>query len=237
MSSSVKILSACALLAAIAIPIDMFASSGGAAEMGVKIPTPALDESRSGGPETIVLAGGCFWGVQGVFQHTVGITRAVSGYAGGTKANPTYEEVSGGKTGHAESVQITFDPKQISLGKILQLFFSVVQNPTEKNFQGPDHGTQYRSAVFTTSDGQRKVAAAYIAQLEAAKAFPSPIVTEVTPLNVFYKAEDYHQDYATLHPDEPYIAYNDLPKIANLKAMFADVWRDKPTVVFAADSM
>jgi len=237
MSTSVKLLSASTLFAAIAIPVGMFVSSGSAAEMAVKIPPPALDESRSGGAETIVLAGGCFWGVQGVFQHTVGITSAVSGYAGGTKTNPTYEEVSSGKTGHAESVQITFDPKKISFGKILQLFFSVVQNPTEKNFQGPDHGTQYRSAVFTTSDEQKKVAAAYIAQLDAAKAFPAPIVTEVTPLNVFYKAEDYHQDYATLHPDEPYIAYNDLPKIANLKAMFADVWRDKPTVVFAADAM
>jgi peptide-methionine (S)-S-oxide reductase len=235
MISTGKFLSAAALVVVMAIPAGMFELRGDAGEMGVKIPPPAIDESTSSGLETVVLAGGCFWGVQGVFQHTAGITSAVAGYAGGAKADPTYEEVSTGSTGHAESVQITFDPKQISYGKILQIFFSVVQDPTEKNFQGPDHGTQYRSAVFTTSNEQMKVAAAYIAQLDAAKVFAEPIVTEVTSLNVFYMAEDYHQDYATLHPDQPYIAIYDLPKIANLKAMFADVWRDKPALVSAAN--
>jgi peptide-methionine (S)-S-oxide reductase len=231
MSPTVQFLSTATLVAAIAVPVGMFALRGNAAEVDVIIPPPAVDEPTSGGLDTTVLAGGCFWGVQGVFQHTAGVTSAVSGYAGGTKANPTYEEVSCGSTGHAESVQVTFDPKQISYGKILQIFFSVVQDPTEKDFQGPDYGTQYRSAVFTTSAEQTKVAAAYIAQLGAAKVFAKPIVTEVTPLNVFYRAEGYHQDYATLHPDQPYIAFNDLPKIANLKAMFADVWRDKAALV------
>ena len=237
MISTVKFLSTATLVAALAVPVGLFAPDGNAAEMGAKIPAPAVDEPTSAGLETVVLAGGCFWGVQGVFEHAAGVKSAISGYAGGTKANPTYEEVSSGSTGHAESVQITFDPKQISYGKILQIFFSVAQDPTEKDFQGPDHGTQYRSAVFATDTEQKRIAAAYIAQLDAAKVFGGPIVTEVTSLDVFYKAEDYHQDYATLHPDQPYIAYNDLPKIANLKAMFADVWRDKPVVVFAANAM
>ena len=235
MSASAKSTSTVAVFGAVAIALGLFELPGHAAEMGVKIPAPAVDEAASGASETVVLAGGCFWGVQGVFEHAAGVKNAVSGYAGGTKADPTYEEVSSGETGHAESVQITFDPKKISYGKILQIFFSVVQNPTEKNFQGPDEGTQYRSAVFTTSDEQKRVAAAYVAQLDAGKVFAKPIVTEVTSLNVFYKAENYHQDYATLHPDQPYIAFNDLPKIANLKAMYADVWQDKPTLVFAAN--
>jgi peptide-methionine (S)-S-oxide reductase len=169
--------------------------------------------------------------VQGVFQHTAGVASAVSGYAGGAKATASYETVSTGSTGHAESVQIKFDPKKISYGKILQIFFSVVHDPTQLNRQGPDSGTQYRSAIFTTSDAQKKVADAYIAQLDQAKAFKKPIVTKVGKLEGFYPAEAYHQDYLTLHPNQPYIAYNDLPKVENLKKIFAQNYLDKPTLV------
>ncbi len=204
-----------------------------AAEDAVKIPPPATDAQASEGLQTAVVAGGCFWGVQGVFQHTAGIKSAVSGYAGGSLTNPTYEQVSSGTTGHAESVQIKYDPKQISYGKILQIFFSVVHDPTQLNRQGPDSGTQYRSAIFTTSDEQKKVADAYIAQLNAAKVYPRPIVTKVGPLQSFFPAEAYHQDYLTLHPNQPYIAYNDLPKVENLKRLFADNYVEKPTLVRA----
>jgi peptide-methionine (S)-S-oxide reductase len=204
-----------------------------AAEDAVKIPPPAADAQGSDGIQTTVLAGGCFWGVQGVFQHTAGVTSAVSGYAGGSQMTATYEQVSSGSTGHAESVQIKYDPKKISYGKILQIFFSVVHDPTQLNRQGPDSGTQYRSAIFTTSDEQKKVAEAYIAQLNAAKVYPKPIVTKVGPLQGFFAAEAYHQDYLTLHPNQPYIAYNDLPKVENLKKMFADNYIEKPTLVRA----
>jgi peptide-methionine (S)-S-oxide reductase len=204
-----------------------------AAEEAVKIPPPAADAQGSDGTQTAVLAGGCFWGVQGVFQHTAGVTSAVSGYAGGSQMTATYEQVSSGSTGHAESVQVKYDPKKISYGKILQIFFSVVHDPTQLNRQGPDSGTQYRSAIFTTSDEQKKVAEAYIAQLNAAKAYPKPIVTKVGPLQGFFAAEAYHQDYLTLHPNQPYIAYNDLPKVENLKKMFADNYIEKPTLVRA----
>jgi peptide-methionine (S)-S-oxide reductase len=202
-----------------------------ATEDAVVIPPPAMDEPPADGLETAVVAGGCFWGVQGVFQHTAGIASAVSGYAGGARATASYETVSTGSTGHAESVQIKFDPKKISYGKILQIFFSVVHDPTQLNRQGPDSGTQYRSAIFTTSDAQRKVADAYIAQLDQAKAFKKPIVTKVGKLEGFYPAEAYHQDYLTLHPNQPYIAYNDLPKVENLKKIFAENYLEKPTLV------
>jgi peptide-methionine (S)-S-oxide reductase len=204
-----------------------------AAEDAVKIPPPAADAQGADGLQTAVVAGGCFWGVQGVFQHTAGVKSAVSGYAGGSQMSATYDQVSGGSTGHAESVQIKYDPKQISYGKILQIFFSVVHDPTQLNRQGPDSGTQYRSAIFTTSDEQKKVADAYIAQLNAAKVYPKPIVTKVGPLQGFFAAEAYHQDYLTLHPNQPYIAYNDLPKVENLKKMFADNYLEKPTLVRA----
>jgi peptide-methionine (S)-S-oxide reductase len=204
-----------------------------AAEDAVKIPPPAADAQASDGIQTAVLSGGCFWGVQGVFQHTAGVTSAVSGYAGGSQMTATYEQVSSGTTGHAESVQIKFDPKKISYGKILQIFFSVVHDPTQLNRQGPDTGTQYRSAIFTTSDEQKKVAEAYIAQLNAAKVYPKPIVTQVGPLQGFFAAEAYHQDYLTLHPNQPYIAYNDLPKVENLKKLFAENYIEKPTLVRA----
>jgi peptide-methionine (S)-S-oxide reductase len=202
-----------------------------AAEDAVVIPAPKADVKAADGLQTAVLAGGCFWGVQGVFQHTAGVVNAVSGYAGGSQMTATYEQVSSGSTGHAESVQVKFDPKKISYGKILQIYFSVAHDPTQLNRQGPDHGTQYRSAIFTTSDEQKQVADAYIAQLNAAKVYGSPIVTKVSALQAFFPAEAYHQDYLTLHPNQPYIAYNDLPKIDNLKKLFADNYIEKPTLV------
>jgi peptide-methionine (S)-S-oxide reductase len=205
-----------------------------AAEDAVVIPAPAMDVPASDGIQTAVLSGGCFWGVQGVFQHTAGVVNAVSGYAGGSKATAQYEMVSTGTTGHAESVQIKYDPRKISYGKILQIFFSVAHDPTQLNRQGPDSGTQYRSAIFTASDEQKKVADAYIAQLNAAKVYRKPIVTKVGPLEGFYAAEAYHQDYLTLHPSQPYIAYNDIPKVENLKRLFAENYTEKPTLVGAA---
>ena len=205
-----------------------------AAEDAVVIPAPATDVQAGDGIQTAVIAGGCFWGVQGVFQHTAGVVNAVSGYAGGSKATADYQMVSTGSTGHAESVEIKYDPKKISYGKILQIFFSVAHDPTQLNRQGPDSGTQYRSAIFTTSDEQKQVAEAYIAQLNAAKVYKKPIVTKVGPLQAFYAAEDYHQDYLTLHPNQPYIAFNDIPKVQNLKKLFAQNYIDKPTLVSAA---
>ena len=205
-----------------------------AAEDAVVIPAPAADVSASDETQTVVVAGGCFWGVQGVFQHTAGVVNAVSGYAGGSKATADYQMVSTGSTGHAESVEIKYDPKQISYGKILQIFFSVAHDPTQLNRQGPDSGTQYRSAIFTTSDEQKKVAEAYIAQLNAAKVYKKPIVTKVGPLEGFFPAEAYHQDYLTLHPNQPYIAYNDIPKVENLKKIFAENYIEKPTLVSSA---
>src|SRR5512142_1875192 len=199
-----------------------FAAPSLAAEDAVVIPAPAVDAAPASAIQTAVVAGGCFWGVQGVFQHTAGVVNAVSGYAGGSKATADYHTVSSGTTGHAESVEIKFDPKKISYGKILQIYFSVAHDPTQLNRQGPDSGTQYRSAIFTTSDEQKKVAEAYIAQLNGAKVFSKPIVTKVGALEAFYPAEAYHQDYLTLHPNQPYIAYNDLPKVENLKKIFAE---------------
>jgi peptide-methionine (S)-S-oxide reductase len=227
-------LSLCAAaLSALAITAFVAAPSR-AAEDAVVIPPPAMDAQASDGIQTAVIAGGCFWGVQGVFQHTAGVVNAVSGYAGGSKATADYNVVSTGTTGHAESVQIKYDPKKISYGKILQIFFSVAHDPTQLNRQGPDSGTQYRSAIFTTSDEQKKVADAYIAQLNAAKVYKKPIVTKVGPLEGFFPAEAYHQDYLTLHPSQPYIAYNDLPKIENLKKIFAENYIEKPTLVSSA---
>ena len=206
-----------------------------AAEPATIIPAAAVDApSGLAGPQTIVLAGGWFWGVQAVFQHVKGVTQAVSGYAGGTKETATYEVVSSGRTGHAESVQVTFDPRQISYGRILQIYFSVAHDPTQLNRQGPDSGTQYRSAIFYRDDSQKNIAQAYIAQLDKARVFKSPIVTQVNQLTEFYPAEAYHQDYATLHPSSPYIAYNDLPKVDNLQHVFADLYRDSPVLVAVA---
>jgi peptide-methionine (S)-S-oxide reductase len=222
-----------ALIAGTACALAPFAAM---AEPAVAIPAPAVQEQPApSGLETAVLAGGCFWGVQAVFQHVKGVTNAVSGYAGGTQKDADYERVSAHLTEHAESVQVTFDPRQISYGKILQIYFSVAHNPTEFNYQGPDHGTQYRSEIFPQSQEQQKVARAYIAQLDAAHVFKKPIVTKTdTMKQPFFPAEAYHQDYATLHPDQPYIAYNDAPKVENLKKLFPDLWREKPVLVAEA---
>ena len=206
---------------------------GAAAEMAVKIPLladTAVSESKAP-QETVVFAGGCFWGVQGVFQHTRGVLQAVSGYAGGSKATAVYELVGTGMTGHAEAVQISFDPKQVSYAQLLQIYFSVAHDPTQLNRQGPDRGTQYRSAVFYTDASQKAATERYIAQLDAAKVFPAKIVTQVVPLPSFYAAENYHQDYATLHPGSRYIATFDLPKIANLKRLYAPLYRADPVLV------
>jgi peptide-methionine (S)-S-oxide reductase len=209
---------------------------GSRAEEGVALPAPAVDRPNPTGDglETAVLAGGCFWGVQAVFQHLKGVTSAVSGYAGGTKEEPTYEEVTTGRTGHAESVEVTFDPRQISYGKILQVFFSVAHDPTQLNRQGPDTGTQYRTNIFYADADQQRVAEAYIAQLDKARVFESPIVTRVDPLAAFYKAEDYHQDFAYLNPTYPYIVFNDAPKVVHLKELFPDLYRADPVLVTAA---
>ena len=214
--------------------VGLAMSAARAAEPAFVIPPPALDQSAAPRSETIVLAGGCFWGVQAVFQHTKGVTSAVSGYAGGEKLTAHYETVGGGRTGHAESVAVTFDPQQISYGKILQIYFSVGHNPTELNRQGPDAGTQYRSAIFYANDEQKKIAGAYIAQLDKAHIFPGPIVTQLESLRAFYPAEDYHQDFAVLHPSFPYIVFNDLPKVDNLKRLFATDYREMPVTVMAS---
>jgi peptide-methionine (S)-S-oxide reductase len=220
------------------VPLFGFASGlARAEEPAVVIPAPAVDEAapNGGGMQNVVLAGGCFWGVQAVFQHTKGVTNAVSGYAGGQKDTAHYEMVGSGRTGHAESVSVTFDPHQISYGKILQIYFSVAHNPTELNRQGPDSGTQYRSAIFYANDEQKQVAEAYIAQLDKAHAFNRAIVTKLEPLSGFYPAEDYHQDFVVLHPSYPYIVFNDLPKVDNLKRLFADIYRDTPVTGMAAN--
>jgi peptide-methionine (S)-S-oxide reductase len=207
---------------------------GRAAEPATVIPAPAVEapkEPSKPGLQTVVLAGGCFWGVQAVFQHVKGVSQAVSGYAGGAKETASYEIVSSGQSGHAESVQVTFDPKQISYGRILQIYFSVAHDPTQLNRQGPDTGTQYRSAIFYQDESQRSIAQAYIAQLDKAGVYKRPIVTQINQLKGFYPAEAYHQDYATLHPSSPYIAFNDLPKVDNLQRVFADLYRDRPVLV------
>ncbi len=218
---------------AIALAVGFFAVQRSAAEGAVVIPAPAVDEPAGDQPEVAVFAGGCFWGVQGVFEHVKGVISAVDGYAGGTVPNPTYEQVGGEQTGHAESVEITFDPKVVSYGTLLHVLFSVVMDPTEDGFQGPDHGSSYRSAIFTKSDEQQKVAAAYVAQLDAARVFPAPIVTEVTPYTNFYRAEDYHQDNGiTLKVNAGYVEFYDVPKIADLKSLFPNLWQEKPKTVF-----
>ncbi len=196
------------------------------------LPPPTLDVAPAGaGPQTAVFAGGCFWGVQGVFEHVKGVTRAVSGYAGGHVADPDYEQVSSGTTGHAESVGVTFDPSRVSYGKLLQIFFSVALDPTEVDRQGPDWGTQYRSELFVSNPEQARVARTYVAQLQAAHLFRQPIATRIDPAGPFYPAEAYHQDYLTLHPNAPYIATFDIPKVRSLQALFPENWQDTPVTV------
>jgi len=204
--------------------------SANAAEQ--KLPAPAVDEPTAGATtEIAVLAGGCFWGVQGVFQHVAGVTNAVSGYAGGEAKTARYETVSDGDTGHAESVQVTFDPRKITYGQILQVFFSAAHDPTQLDRQGPDVGAQYRSAIFPASAAQAQVAKSYIAQLDAAHVFKRPIVTRIEPDKSFYPAESYHQDFLVRHPYYPYVVFNDLPKIEALKKLMPEVYRDKPVLV------
>ena len=195
-----------------------------------KVPPPSADEHPGGGQEVAVLAGGCFWGVQGVFQHVKGVTSAVSGYDGGARATAHYEMTSRGDTGHAESVRITFDPSKISYGRILQIYFSVAHDPTELNRQGPDEGSQYRSAIFPQSGEQARVAKAYIAELDAARVFSRPVVTTVEPGKTFYPAEGYHQDFLARNPTYPYIAVNDIPKIDALRRLFPEVYREEPAL-------
>ncbi|MER9655234.1 peptide-methionine (S)-S-oxide reductase MsrA [Mesorhizobium sp. M0152] len=206
------------------------------AEDAVVTPPPAMDEKAVAGSEKAIFAGGCFWGVQGVFQHVKGVSKAVSGYTGGDKDSAVYETVGTGRTGHAESVEITYDPSKVTYGQLLQVYFSVAHNPTQLNYQGPDSGTQYRSTIFAENDAQKKIAQSYIAQLEQAKVFPKPIVTTLETGKTFYPAENYHQDFLTLNPTYPYIVYNDLPKVANLKQLFPALYSEKPVLVLSASN-
>jgi len=192
-------------------------------------PSPAVDApmAASSSQQTAVIAGGCFWGIQAVFQHVKGVINATSGYSGGSEKTAQYEVVSTGETGHAESVRITYDPSQVTYGQLLKVFFSVAHDPTEMNRQGPDEGTQYRSVIFYSSDEQKHIAEAYIAQLDQAKLFHRPIVTQVVPLKAFYPAEAYHQNYAAMHPNDPYIFFNDAPKVAHLRKELPDLYTGK----------
>jgi peptide-methionine (S)-S-oxide reductase len=204
------------------------------AEDAVMLPAPAYDPPDTATTETAVLSGGCFWGMQGVYEHVKGVTKVFAGYSGGAASTAVYEVVSTGATGHAESVQITFDPKMISYGKILQIYFSVATDPTELNFQGPDSGTQYRSEIWFASPAQQKIAVAYISQLSAAHVFSAPIVTRVDPLKGFYQAEAYHQDFLVRNPDYPYIAINDIPKVQNLQHVFPKLYQAAPVTALPA---
>jgi peptide-methionine (S)-S-oxide reductase len=211
------------LIAVLAVATACRAGSGAA------VPAPAVDEPKAPAPskQTAVVAGGCFWGIQAVFQHVKGVISATSGYSGGSVKNPGYETVSSGATGHAESVQIVYDPSQVTYGELLRVFFSVAHDPTELNRQGPDEGTQYRSVIFYANDEQKKIAAAYIAQLDQANVYSHKIVTQVVPFQAFYPAEAYHQNYATRHPNDPYIMYNDAPKVADLHKEFPALYMGK----------
>jgi peptide-methionine (S)-S-oxide reductase len=227
-------LAAAALAFAIAFGIFQTGASA-AGILPVALPAPATDESASG-YQTAVFAGGCFWGVQGVFQHVNGVRSAVSGYSGGHVENPSYQLVLTETTGHAEAVKVEFDPSQVTYGQLLQIFFSVITDPTTLDRQGNDVGESYRSALFYMNDEQQRIASAYIDQLDAAGIYPSPIVTEVTAYTNFYDAEDYHQDNAyTLNVNPGYLRYFDLPKIADMQAMYPDLWQERPVLVFAAN--
>ncbi len=215
----------------VAALIMLVSLRAGAVERAFVLPAPAYDPpAASSKEEKLVLAGGCFWGVQGVFQRVKGVSRAVSGFAGGAKATARYDTVSRGDTGHAESVEITYDPKTVSLGDLLRVYFSVAHDPTQLNRQGPDAGAQYRSTIFVANADQEKAARDYIAQLSDSKAFSAPIVTTLEPLKAFYPAEAYHQDYLLRHPAQPYIVYNDLPKIDDLRRLFPTLYRESPAL-------
>ena len=215
------------LLAGCAVLATLFALTTGTASKSAPFPDPTVDDALAAesAQRRVVVAGGCFWGVQAVFQHVKGVVSATSGYSGGTVKNPSYEAVCTGRTGHAESVQVVYDPSKVTLGQILKTFFSVAHDPTEMNRQGPDTGTQYRSAVFYADEGQQRITRAYIEQLNQAKIFRRPIATQVVALDQFYQAEAYHQDYAAKHPYEPYIAINDLPKVDALRKQLPDLYR------------
>ena len=218
------------LFAALIAPALGIALAGcSASSVATPLPDPAVDLplAKTAGVQTAVLAGGCFWGVEGVFEHVKGVTRVVSGYSGGAADTATYPQVSSGRTGHAESVQIFYDPARISYGQLLKVFFAVAHDPTELNRQGPDTGTQYRSAIFYANTDQKRVADGYVAQLQKAHVFPYPIVTQVVPLKAFYDAEAYHQNYLDRHPYQPYIVINDLPKIAALQRQLPSLYVDK----------
>jgi peptide-methionine (S)-S-oxide reductase len=215
---------ACAGLIAVAV-LALPHRSGPAHATPLPVAVIDAPAAPAAGQEVAVFSGGCFWGIEAVFEHVKGVTHAESGYAGGAASTASYEAVSTGTTGHAESVRVVFDPSQVTYGQLLQVFFSVAHDPTELNYQGPDHGTQYRSAIWYTSETQKRIAEAYIAQLGRSKAFPRPIVTEVKPLRGFYLAEAYHQDYATHHPDQPYIVYNDAPKVEHLRKDLPALYR------------
>ena len=231
-SRSISMRASAFAVAWVVIAASAAATRPAAQEAARVIPPPAADESAGqAASEVAVFAGGCFWGVQGVFQHLKGVTAAVSGYAGGAKHTAHYEVIGQGTTGHAEAVRVTFDPRQISYGRLLQVFFSVAHDPTQLNRQGPDFGTQYRSAIFPANADQARVAKAYIDQLNAARAFDRAIVTRIEMNHPFYEAEDYHQDFLTLHPTHRYIVVNDLPKIEELKRVFPDLYRATPVLV------
>ena len=202
-----------------------------AGDLNKEIPAAASDPASTGFTEVAVLAGGCFWGQQGVFEHVNGVTKVVAGYSGGGKQTANYDQVSGGNTGHAESVEITFDPRKVTFGQLLRIYFSVAHDPTQLNRQGPDTGTQYRSEIFAATPEQEATARAYIAQLDSAHVFAAPIATKIEPLKAFYPAEGYHQDYLFLNPDAAYILVNDLPKIAALKRVWPDYYREKPVLL------
>jgi peptide-methionine (S)-S-oxide reductase len=220
------------LLAALPAFALVWVASTRAADAPVAAPAPLLDNHRAAGPlQSAVLAGGCFWGMQGVFEHVRGVHRVLAGYSGGPRESAQYENVGTGRTGHAESIQVLFDPAQVSYGELLQVYFSVAHDPTELNHQGPDSGSQYRSAIFYADDLQRQIAQSYIAQLDKAHVFTRPIVTQVDTLHGFYPAEDYHQDFYLKNPDYPYIVVNDLPKISSLKRLFPQYYRDAPVQV------
>ena len=218
----------------LAVTASAFIAPNALAQEGLAIPAPALDETATTGKETAVFAGGCFWGVQGVFQRVDGVSNAVSGYAGGARNTAHYEMVGNGNTGHAEAVRVTFDPARVSYGKLLQIYFSVAHDPTELNRQGPDVGPQYRSTIFPASDEQARIAKAYIDQLNKARLYEAAIVTTIEPGKAFYPAEDYHQDFLTNNPTYPYIVYNDMPKIENLKRLFPASFRANPVLVAKA---
>src|SRR4030088_3494289 len=211
----------------IALTLTVLVGAGACrAGSGAAVPAPVADEVKATSPakQTVVIAGGCFWGIQAVFQHVKGVVSATSGYAGGSAKNAEYEVVSTGDTGHAESVEIVYDPSQITYGELLRVFFSVAHDPTQLNRQGPDSGTQYRSVIFYNSDEQKRIAEAYVVQLEKARIFPRQIMTQLVALKAFYPAEAYHQDYAAQHPNNPYIVYNDAPKVAHLHQTFPELY-------------